>query len=358
MKIKSIRLFFKYIIYFIILNFLLVFTQLFNIFKFIFNNGINFNTFIKNYIFIPLYAYGANNIFIQFVYGIIIILFILIYISFFALFNLIFVLIVGNNYNYPLYKQYFTLIFDFFSFPIFENSTLTYIYFMCKNKNIVENKLYWDKLFIDNNVNTPKIVGKIVNGNIIKYSDFNNNTEYIIKPIYGSWGNGIQKFNINNISKINKKELYIIQKKVIQNNINAHFRIISIYNKTKNIYSIPFVYLSIQEDKSKIASNGHNGGIFHEVDIKNDSLRFLKDKHPTKKLTDYFFIQLLEKSMNKALILHKKIDTIIIGWDVMLTDNNYYFLEGNFAPGNLFEYDYYYYEKYNKINDLVGTIFD
>ncbi len=78
----------------------------------------------------------------------------------------------------------------------------------------------------------------------------------------------------------------------------------------------------------------------------NYKLRKLENnKKNFENLENYYSISLLEKAKNDAIKLHKTVDTILIGWDVKLTKDKYYFLEGNYLPGNIFFYDLYYIDK-------------
>jgi D-alanine-D-alanine ligase-like ATP-grasp enzyme len=112
----------------------------------------------------------------------------------------------------------------------------------------------------------------------------------------------------------------------------------------------------LQYNKNVIASNGHNGGILHEVKFNNNqiynSYRVLTNRKYDKKLSDLFSIKILDKALNDSLKLHSKINTILIGWDVIICEDNYYFLEGNFMPGNVFPEDYYFYDKFNIIKKI------
>jgi len=107
----------------------------------------------------------------------------------------------------------------------------------------------------------------------------------------------------------------------------------------------------IQLDKNKIASNKANSGVLYEV--KANKVRKLTDCEYTLKIEDFHYSpQLLQNSIKHALKLHSKIDAIIIGWDVKITNKKYYFLEGNFGPGNIWFDDYYYLDKFNFIKNI------
>jgi hypothetical protein len=164
----------------------------------------------------------------------------IIYILFSIIIIFIYVIIYGKKYNLPLYKQYLILINNPLLLPNFECSWLSGLYLAYKDQDLfidAQNKIYWNNIFIKNNVNTPEIVG-IINQGIIN-NNIDNNDKYIIKPIVGGLGNDIKIYDKNNIPKTNN---YIIQKRIFQK-INGHFRIVTVYDKTKDEYSIFNVYL-------------------------------------------------------------------------------------------------------------------
>ena len=287
-----------------------------------------------------------------------------------------------SKYNYDI--SYLKKILDNpLLHPVYENSIKSYSYYL-KNKknNVYESKIFWNNFFLKNDANTPIIKAIIINGNLItnysrilKMLEHNKNEpkkilniilqnnhdngddiinkdikkydamfiNCIIKPNYGCRGIGIKTY-INNDSIPTKEGVFLIQEMVKNINYNGHFRIITHWNKENNVYNNLYTYLFIQEDKTKIQSNAHAGATLYE--IKNDNVRKITEKNYNILLKDFNYSHLLLKmSIMKAIELHKKLDAIIIGWDVKLTDENYYFLEGNFGPGNVFFHDYYYLDK-------------
>ena len=268
--------------------------------------------------------------------------------------------------------------------PMHQNSSQSYSYYL-KNKtnnDVYESKIFWNNFFLKYNVNTPTIKAIVINGNVItNYSSIlkllehnkneptkllnailKNNHENgddiinkdikkydaifknsIIKPIYGKQGTDVKVYKSHN--SIPKKEgMFIIQERVKNIIYNGHFRIVTYWNKEKNTHENLYTYLYIQEDKTKIQSNACQGATTHQV--KHDNVRKLTDKNYNMLLKDFnYSYSLLKIALNKAIKLHKKLDAIIIGWDVKLTDENYYFLEGNFGPSNVWFDDYYYLDK-------------
>ena len=191
--------------------------------------------------------------------------------------------------------------------PMHQNSSQSYSYYL-KNKtnnDVYESKIFWNNFFLKYNVNTPTIKAIVINGNVItNYSSIlkllehnkneptkllnailKNNHENgddiinkdikkydaifknsIIKPIYGKQGTDVKVYKSHN--SIPKKEgMFIIQERVKNINYNGHFRIVTYWNKEKNTHENLYTYLYIQEDKTKIQSNGHQGATTYQVKL-------------------------------------------------------------------------------------------
>jgi hypothetical protein len=280
-----------------------------------------------------------------------------IYILLSPVINIFYVLFTSYKYNYPAYKQYYQICVNPLLIPKFVCSLLNGIYAAKTDVSLfikMQNKLFWNNLFIKNNVNTPFIIGNIKNKKIILNYPINNNKKYIIKPIVGGLGKNIMDFNDLTISNIDNNN-YIIQEKIIQTKIKGHFRINTLFNKKYNKYQLLNIYLSLNA-KNKIASNNHNGGKCYEVNINDDVIRDICNDN-INKLTNIFSRNIIDKIINDALYLHKDLpnNIISVGWDVMIEDNKYFFLEGNVPHGTVANDDKYFYEKSLKINDLISA---
>jgi hypothetical protein len=288
-------------------------------------------------------------------YTIIIRIFILLYLVFSIFINFFYVLFTYHKYKYPINMQFYEITKNPLLIPNFECSLVNGISVAYNNIDLfmtMQNKLYWDNLFKKNNINTPSIAGIISNGIVKKNKLFNINKEYIVKPIVGGLGKNIMKYDENNIPNNND---YIIQEKIIQNDIKGHFRINTIYNKKVKTHMLSNIYLCLNAE-NKIASNSHNGGSCNEIDINKNSMRYLKSVDLKYLNFDIKNIKLkLKIAIEKAIKLHKTLPLycISVGWDVMLSDNNYYFLEGNIPHGTVLTNDIYYYQKSKKINDII-----
>jgi hypothetical protein len=286
------------------------------------------------------------------------------------------------NYNILYLKK---LLNNPFLHPIYQNSFQSYSYYLKNKKNtIYESKIFWNNFFFKYNVNTPIIKAIIINGNVItNYPSILNLLEHnknnptkilnlilthnnniinkdiksydtifknsIIKPNYGCRGIGIKAyFNHNSIPS--EEGIFILQEQIKNINYNGHFRITTYWNKENNTHEILYTYLFIQENKIKLLSNGKGSTLY---EVKDDTVRKLtnKDYDINLQYFDYSY-SILKTALNAAIEMHKKLNTIMIGWDVKLTDENYYFLEGNFGPGNVFFHDYYYLDKLKFVSKI------
>jgi len=276
-------------------------------------------------------------------------------ILFLPIINLFYVLFTSHKYNYPAYKQYYEICVNPLLIPDFYCSLVTGIYAAKNDINLfikMQNKFFWNDLFIKNNVNTPFIIGNIKNKKIILNYPVDYNKKYIIKPVVGGLGKNIMDFNDSTISNIDNNN-YIIQEKIIQTKIKGHFRINTLFNKKINECQLLNIYLCLNA-KNKIASNANNGGKCNAVNINDDNIREIYN-NDTYKLSDMFSKNIINKIIKDALNLHKELPNHIIsvGWDVMIEDNEYFFLEGNVPHGTVVKNDKYFYEKSLNINNLI-----
>lgn len=215
----------------------------------------------------------------------------------------------------------------------------------------IESKYTWKKLFLENNIPTNKVILAKENGVII-YSDNNaiktqpNNSEFIIKPLYGERGYGIEKGTLDELLKMDYNNFIIEEFNsdcFIKKDHFRKFRINTLYNgklmmvkevKTTN----PIVSSSdkLNEISIRICPN-------HECD-------FLSKEE----------IRILEKATASLSNLHKeKLPyCFTIGWDIMLTcenDDKFLAIEGNNAHGmvGINKKDFYAeMEKFIKLNKV------
>ena len=199
------------------------------------------------------------------------------------------------------------------------------------------SKIFWDNLFNKHDIPTPKIHGTINNGRV-KLSNTYNNTDCIIKPITGGFGTGIQKFDQNNIPQTGK---FIIQERI---QTDGHYRLVTGCNDLLNIN-----YYKRSGDN--IASNGHSDGVVHTSKCSGDVCEFENIKTREKiKINN----NLIESAKRDALLMHKSLKDIdIIGWDIVVSGDRYYFLEGNIFAGVVVRDDKEYARKAKKIINCV-----
>jgi hypothetical protein len=233
-----------------------------------------------------------------------------------------------NIFDY--YKLYITTIIKFLLIPFKSNNYLTQfskgmihathipIFYTRNDILLMNNKLFWVKIFNKYNINHPKLIGYNIDNKIVLFK-YNDNTSYIIKQINGTFGDKIKKIKSydikNELSNNMLVQDYLFDCKIY--NQIRHFRYISLYNGDS------FILWELTNNITKIAANNHNGGNFKLCDnIYCNSLS----------INDNNNLQIIIKQLNTLHIdVFSKI--FYIGWDIMLdcTDNNIrsYCLEGN-----------------------------
>ena len=289
----------------------------------------------------------------SYIYTILTKIFVIIYLIFSIPINYLYVLFNYSKYDYPFLNQLYEISINPLIAPTLECSWLNGINVSKNDTDLfikMQNKLYWDKIFKKNKTRTPAIVGFINNGITTKNLLFNHKSQYIVKPIVGGLGKNISIYDENKIPSGN----YIIQEKIIQDKNRGHFRIITTYDKQSNNYIISNIYLCMNKG-DQIASNNHKGGKCHDVNITNNSLRFVKDNVKISRLDEIVSSDLLKLSIEEAIKLHETFPKFVINiaWDVMIANNTYYFLEGNVPGGTVFPNDALYFQKALPINKTI-----
>jgi len=205
---------------------------------------------------------------------------------------------------------------------------------MCIKYN---SKIFWDNLFKKHDIPTPKIYGYVKNGNIKMTSEINN-TKCILKPLSGGFGTGIRHFNQNDLPISGE---YIIQEFV---ETDGHYRVVTGCDR---ILSMRYY----SKSKNEIKSNYYTDGPFHVYSCKKDVCAVKNNKkNECFKMSDDIF----QKMKNDALKIHEDIKEInIIAWDVVISDNNYYFLEGNIFGEGASPYEKEYVKNAKKVLECV-----
>lgn len=278
-----------------------------------------------------------------------------------------FPIILINQLFYKYDMSYFQRVNYLLEYPLKHNELLNSLESAIETSIIdkdkileIQHKLFWNELFIKNNVNTPQIVGLIDNGKLyLDKEKYNSNKEYIIKYEFGGDSGGLNKFDINNIPL---KEKYIIQERIRNKEYNGYIRIVTIRNKKNEIIPI-FSYFYILnkkdfEDNNKISSARIEGGSVFEIDINNKKINPVFDdiilNDYFQNIINNFNWDLYEKAINDCIKLHSKINYCnSVAWDVIITDNTHYLLEGNIPGGTLHNLNKKYYEKTMKYNENI-----
>ena len=268
--------------------------------------------------------------------------------------NLAYVAYTAHRYNAPWYIQAYNLIRDPLIVPLIECSWLSGMNAAFNDHALflrLQDKLFWNDHFEANGAPTPKVVGTVKQGKIVKNRFYTAGGAYIVKPIVGGLGNHIALFNEQNPPTTGE---FIIQEQVIQKGTKGHFRIVTLFDGTN--CEVVSLYMCIN-GKDKLASNNHAGGRCHDVDIQKGEVRYMHGLD-TDLLAKYFPKQLLKQAIIKSTELHKALPKYIVtvGWDVMITDSGLYFLEGNVPAGTVLETDRMYYEKALPINKRIHEV--
>lgn len=189
-----------------------------------------------------------------------------------------------------------------------------------------QTKLYWDNIFVQEKINHPKIVGKIINKKFYNY-DMNPFDYYILKPNISFNGSGIKKIKLKDVNKSLMNNEYIIQELLTDCYVNGsrHFRFITLYTGKKFM-------LHQQKSENECISNS----------TKNNYIKSYCDNYECKELTKDQNIK-LNIILTKLSELHQRRYKYIfsIGWDIVINCHNnnfdYYVLEGNLGCGWLFK---------------------
>jgi hypothetical protein len=100
-----------------------------------------------------------------------------------------------------------------------------------------------------------------------------------------------------------------------------------------------------------IAANGHNDGLAHTSKCSGDICEFENVKTNEKIIIK---TNLIESAKRDALLMHKSLKDIdIIGWDIVVSGDRYYFLEGNIFAGGIISRDKEYARKAKKFIKCV-----
>jgi len=215
-----------------------------------------------------------------------------------------------------------------------------------------DTKMFWQNIFNENNINTPKLIGIINNKKIkILSSEYKKNNKYIIKPNKGFGGEGICFETVNTFVNENSlNQLYLVQERVydctIKNNYPRHYRLITYLDEGN---ASLFMLIEYKLEKSNILKSN-----FEWLSIKNNcNLDGCKHFNKTEK-------KYMEIAMKKLTKLHeqKLKSIVIIGWDIMLACDNYYVLEGNYGPTLCYKTNFECEHEFEKFNNIYIKFFN
>jgi len=281
-----------------------------------------------------------------------------------------------HYFRYSLYKKEFSKkeIWNFIPESVVFYRTLPKI--NCNNV-LLDNKIVFERILAGSNLKFPKTVLKIEKGLILDKDNFPINLsaklEGIIKKVKsnkifikpadcGSGGAGIssfhkkgnyffnslgQKFDLNYLKFLASSGEWIIQeglenegilKDMHTSSLNS-FRVMTYFGKKPEVI---YAILKIG-NKNAETDNAHTGGIYVGVNLKTYKLMdkaFDEDLNEFKvhPLTGFNFcnkkidrFKEVIDTANKAAILFPSLK--FIGWDIALTKEGAFILEGNSSPG-------------------------
>lgn len=246
------------------------------------------------------------------------------------------------NLNHQLRKTYLTRV---------KNNKIIKKYNNQKAFYKLDNKLEFNKLFKDY---IKRDYLFITSNNYKLFQEFvKKHKEFIVKPINGEGGYGIQKMNIN--PKTNLKNLFNnlldSNQVLIEEYIKQHKKINELYNNSVNTLRLFTFYdgnkIHVLNSVFKLGNGGVidnfcNGGMYTFVDDngkiivpaidQNDNIYYI---HPqTKKDIVGYVIPMYQEAcqlVKQAAILVPEIK--YIGWDVAITNKGPLIIEGNCFPG-------------------------
>lgn len=246
----------------------------------------------------------------------------------------------NNEFNFPIekvndpamYTENIKELFEYIQKLSYKNFDLKYLPHVMGHSRInlylnsysapdevFENKFYWFLFCKKYKFNHPKTyIVKQLN-KVYKFNTFDNEETYLIKPLTGCQGYGIEKIKGSQINQIiNQKNNFLIQdvlKDNFTNCISRHFRPVTTFDG-----DICFLksYCSENNFRSNLALGAKYNDILDEFNNNKTKLSIIE-------------INLLKDIIKKLKNVHKRFYNYIfsIGWDVMFSDNKIYILEGN-----------------------------
>lgn len=254
-------------------------------------------------------------------------------------------LIYGHKYNNNFFSKINTLTKNPLAYPEFSFSLQTAIpWYKSNYPNYydINDKIFWYNVFNKLNIPQPKLYAIIENNQITKQI-LPFDKEMIFKPSNGGWGRGIRPFNQQEISDIKEKTL--VQERITNEINNSYFRIITTKDKLVQI----FYYFTTEENPLSVNTISNKSSSKNYVDFENLHIINPSNEKIINKL-DYKFKNILTKASNDAIKITKYLKyPIVVSFDVITRNNDYFFLEGN-VPGGA------YTKKYKNYFNLIKNI--
>ena len=210
------------------------------------------------------------------------------------------------------------------------------------------DKMFWYNLFKQLNIKTPEIVGYHKNGQTVldNKTGISHDKKYILKPFYEYRGKGIQLFKLDKIYALEGE--YIIQEKLSFDNANTltYIRCVTSYK----FQQVRPMFLYIHTNSQQLVLGHAPYIITYEVDLHKRKMRDLT----THEWIDLVYdVTALHKCVEQSIQLHEyfiknSIPLNSIAFDIILSNNIPYFLEGNQFFGTVFPEDVHYISNYNK----------
>lgn len=239
--------------------------------------------------------------------------------------------------------------------------------------DILGDKLYFNYFFENKEIKIPKMIG-YNHGNVFIKNNcrtkINNKEEFtslmktwndgrdiFMKPIGGTQGQDCHKLKFESEFLVNDdrfrdiiKNNYIYQEvitqhkeinKIYQDAVNP-LRIITYLDEQDNIHYITS-FMTFGVDKNEV-SNNSSGGVFVSVDLNKGELgdravQYLEygglqcTAHPNSKFKfDGFKIPYFKESLDMINRAIEYLPAKLIGWDIAITNDGPYIIEGNSTP--------------------------
>lgn len=222
----------------------------------------------------------------------------------------------------------------------------------------ISEKLFWNDLFIKNQISTPQVYAIIKDNQIIE-GEIPNQVSLIIKPNTSCLSIGLQKYlyQENRYLNVMTNQKYYQPKDFIKtlpqgtflvqelvdscNNHsfgNTHLRIVTIFNP-KNKMKVEVINSYCDANHSKLASNDKITGHIMQFDCPNPSNSQSKHKFQLLCSLDTnpqqtFLLETnysLQPLINQIINLHQNQlqDAYLLSWDIVLGCQKAYLLEGN-----------------------------